>query len=88
MTRFSLSIVVAILLSAGCASTEPTAEQAAARDTLVCENITPTGSRLPQRVCRYQSDIENDKEAVDMLDRRMRDRGPINERRAGGTGSN
>ena len=81
-------MAIVILLSAGCTSTEPTSEQAAARDTLVCEKITPTGSRLPQRVCRYQSDIDNDKEAVDMLDQRMRDRGPINERRPGGSGSN
>ena len=71
---------------AGCAGTPPPPQgdaTVASSDKLVCEMITPTGSHMKKRVCRYESDIKNDERTVDMLQDRMNRGGPIDEIRNG-----
>lgn len=67
---FRIFLIPGIFFFAGCAGTPPAGEE------VVCAMETPTGSHLPQRVCRSQSTIDNDKRSVDILDERMRRSAP------------
>ena len=69
-------ISVTILLG-GCAGTSAEQPEQAARNEVVCKMETPTGSRLPVRVCRTKSTIGNDKKSVDMLQDRMNRQGSM-----------
>ena len=67
----------ATILLGGCAGTSVEQPEQTARNEVVCEMETPTGSRLPVRVCRTKSTIANDKQSVDMLQDRMNRQGAI-----------
>ena len=86
MTRTKILIVISALIVLGCAEMpDPEAQvRNVERRQLVCEMETPTGSHMPKRVCRYQSDIENDQRAVDILAERMQRNAPVRERKPGG----
>ena len=75
---FKIFLISLTLFFAGCAGTPP------AGDDVVCAMETPTGSHLPQRVCRKQSTIDNDRRTVDMLDEKLRNKVPGRETRPGG----
>ena len=67
----------ATILLGGCAGTSVEQPEQTARNEIVCEMETPTGSRLPVRVCRTKSTIANDKQSVDMLQDRMNRQGAM-----------
>ena len=67
----------ATILLGGCAGTSVEQPEQTARNEVVCEMETPTGSRLPVRVCRTKSTIANDKQSVDMLQDRMNRQGAM-----------
>ena len=67
----------ATILLGGCASTSVEQPEQTARNEVVCEMETPTGSRLPVRVCRTKSTIANDRQSVDMLQDRMNRQGAM-----------
>lgn len=85
---YRLFFISSVILGAACAGTPQVDGEPydVARGDLVCENETPTGSHLPKRVCRYQSDIDDEEAKVRLLEERMRDRIPHAEiRKPGGT---
>ncbi|GAC1346245.1 MAG: hypothetical protein NVS2B9_01020 [Myxococcales bacterium] len=58
------------LAAAGCASTEAERKaraEAAPGTMLVCEMERPTGSMIPQRVCRTQELAEKEHRAIDEI---------------------
>ncbi len=83
--RYQALLISATLIAAGCAGSPPLEGDASlvARTEIVCKMETPTGSHLPKRVCRHQSDIENDERTVRMLEERMSRNGPNWENRPG-----
>ena len=70
-------LMSATILLGGCAGTSVAQPEQTARNEVVCEMETPTGSRLPVRVCRTKSTIANDKQSVDMLQDRMNRQGAM-----------
>lgn len=77
--RYRLSILLFTALVVGCAGEPPVPQGAnvSARGELVCKMETPTGSHLPKRVCRYESDILAEEEKVRLMEDKMRNRVPI-----------
>ena len=71
--RYLTPTIATIALLTGCAGEPPLPDgvSAANRGELVCEMETPTGSHLPKRVCRYESDIAAEEEKVRLLEDRM-----------------
>ena len=53
-------------------ATAPVADTsgASAADELVCTSETPTGSKIPKRVCRTRAEMEQDREQAEELVRR------------------
>ena len=76
--RYLIPMITTITLAAGCAGKPPLPEgvSASAAGELVCKMETPTGSHLPKRVCRYQSDIDAENEKVRLLEERMSNKIP------------
>jgi hypothetical protein len=68
-TRFGGVAMMGLIL--GCATASPQKTPAAAADakqapdtTLICEDVSMTGSHLPQKVCRTLRQVKQEREAA------------------------
>jgi hypothetical protein len=59
------------------AAIDPNQASIASRDKLVCRRETPTGSHLPVRICRWQSEIEERRQADQKLIGEMQEKARV-----------